>query len=77
MLVTREGTRAGRDLLLAHQLLLRVVTLLERLSHQGDIPAPRRAAEVDEIFGELDLLLERTGELTARTFETLEKLKPS
>jgi hypothetical protein len=66
-LFTREGTKAGRDLLLAHQHLLRVVTLLQRLSHAGDVPAPKQQAEVDAIFSELDELLEKTGELTEKT----------
>lgn len=75
LLFTRDGTRAGRDLLLAHQHLLRVVTLLDRLSHAGDIPAPRKQSEVDAIFVELDLLLQRTGELTERTGQVFEHLK--
>lgn len=75
LLFTRQGTRAGRDLLLAHQHLLRVVTLLDRLSHEGDIPAPRKQSEVDAIFVELDLLLQRTGELTERTGQIFEQLK--
>lgn len=66
-LFTKEGTRAGRDLLLAHQHLLRVVTLLDRLSQTGDVPAPKQAPEVDAIFGELDDLLEKTGQLTEKT----------
>ena len=66
-LFTREGTKAGRDLLLAHQHLLRVVTLLDRLGHAGDVPAPRQQVEVDAIFTELDELLEKTGELTEKT----------
>lgn len=75
LLFTRDGSRAGRDLLLAHQHLLRVVTLLDRLSHSGDIPAPRKQTEVDAIFVELDLLLERTGELTERTGQIFDQLK--
>lgn len=75
LLFSRDGSRAGRDLLLAHQHLLRVVTLLDRLSHSGDIPAPRKPSEVDAIFVELDLLLERTGELTERTGQIFEQLK--
>lgn len=75
LLFTKEGSRAGRDLLLAHQHLLRAATLFDRLSHEGDIPAPRRQTEVDLIFVELDVLLQRTGELTARTGEVLEELK--
>lgn len=76
ILFTKHGTRAGRDLLLAHEHLLRVVALLDRLAHQGDVPAPRRADEVDGIFQELDTLLERTAELTEHTSELLQDLKP-
>jgi hypothetical protein len=72
---TRDGTRAGRDLLLAHEHLLRVVGLLDRLSHQGDVPAPRRASEVDDIVHELDTLLERTTELTESTAVMLDQLQ--
>ncbi len=75
LLFTRAGTSAGRDLLLAHQHLLRVVTLLDRLSDQGDVPAPRKQSHVDEIFSELDVLLERTGELTERTGEAIDSLR--
>lgn len=73
-LFTRTGTRAGRDLLLAHEHLLRASALLDRLAHAGDVPAPRRAAEVDAIFTELSLLLERTDELTRQTGELLHEL---
>jgi len=75
LLFTRDGARAGRDLLLAHQHLLRVLTLVERLSAMGDVPAPRTEGEVDAIFAELDLLLDRTGELTQKTSELLARLK--
>ncbi len=75
LMFTKEGSRAGRDLLLAHQHLLRVMTLLDRLSHEGDIPAPRKQSEVDSIFVELDLLLQRTSDLTDRTAQVFEQLK--
>ena len=39
---TKHGTRAGRDLLLAHEHLLRVVSLVNRLGNEGDVPAPRK-----------------------------------
>lgn len=74
-LFTKLGTRAGRDLLTAHEHLLRVVTLLDRLGDEGDVPAPRSVREVEAVFGELDLLLNRTGELTAQTTELLGDLK--
>lgn len=66
-LFTRAGTRAGRDLLLAHQHLLRVVSLLDRLSDGGHIPAPRTQLQILAVYAELDQLLERTSELTARS----------
>lgn len=74
-LFTKVGTRAGRDLLTAHEHLLRVVGLIERLSHQGDVPPPRKPAEVDAVFLELDTLLQRTAELTEQTGELLGELK--
>jgi hypothetical protein len=74
-LFTRQGTRAGRDLLLAHQHMLRVVSLLRRLSHLGEVPPPRKPVEMDAIFVELDDLLERTSVLTHRTGDYLAKLR--
>ncbi len=74
-LFTRVGTRAGRDLLLAHEHLLRVVGLVERLSDTGDVPAPRKSSEVDAIFDELDTLLERTTQLTEHTAAMIDELK--
>ena len=74
-LFSRQGARAGRDLLLAHQHLLKVVSLLNRLSSSGDVPAPRRPTEVNAVFRELDLLLDRTSELTSRTGHYLARLR--
>lgn len=74
LMFTKHGTRAGRDLLLAHEHLLRVVTLIDRLGNEGDVPAPRRQEELDTIFTELDTLLDRTSELTEHTAELLEQL---
>jgi hypothetical protein len=74
LLFTRPGTRAGRDLLLAHEHLLRVLGLIDRLADEGDVPAPRKAAEIDAIFIELDTLLERTSVLTEETAKMLEDL---
>lgn len=72
---TKEGTKAGRDLLLAHQHLLRVVELLEQLDDDGPLPAPRRPQHVQTVYTELDELLERTSALTDRTGAYLAKLK--
>lgn len=74
LMFTKHGTRAGRDLLLAHEHLLRVVGLIDRLGNEGDVPAPRRAQEIDAIFFELDELLDRTSELTEQTAKLLEEL---
>ena len=73
-LFTKEGTRAGRDLLLAHQHLLKVVGLLDRLAHQGDVPAPLTEAGMGEVYAELDTLFSRTDELRQRTGELLKGL---
>jgi hypothetical protein len=74
LIFTKHGTRAGRDLLLAHEHLLRVVALVDRLGNEGDVPAPRKPEEVDAIFLELDTLLDRTSELTEHTAQLLEEL---
>jgi hypothetical protein len=73
-LFSRQGTRAGRDLLLAHEHLLRVVALLDRLDHDGDVPAPRKEEAVAKVFTELDTLLQRTGELGQHTASLLGEL---
>ena len=74
-LFSRQGSRAGRDLLLAHQHLLKVVSLLNRLTDTGEVPAPRKPEEIEAIYRELDGLLERTGELTNRTGNFLTRLR--
>ncbi len=74
-LFSRQGSRAGRDLLLAHQHLLRVVTLLEQLSAGTDGPVVRSAPEAEMVYRQLDRLLDRTSELTHRTGHYLERLR--
>ncbi len=74
-LFTRQGSRAGRDLLMAHEHLLRVMALLDRLEDQGDVPAPRRVEAVEAVFKELDELLDRTTQLTQQTQAFLGELK--
>lgn len=74
LLWTRHGTRAGRDLLTAHEHLLRVVSLLNQLEDEGDVPAPRKTSEVDAIFHELEQLLDRTSELTEQTASLLDEM---
>lgn len=72
LLFSYEGSRAGRDLLLAHQHLLKVVALLDRLRAS---PATRSPTAANAAYRELDLLLERTGELTSRTGHYLARLR--
>jgi hypothetical protein len=74
-LFSHQGARVGRDLLLAHQHLLKVVSLMNRLSDAGEVPAPRRPAEVNALFKELDTLLDRTSALTSRTGHYLARLQ--
>ena len=62
-LYTRQGSRAARDLLLAHEHLLRLQGALDRLEHQGDVPAPKGEDSLEKVLAELDTLLRRTCEL--------------
>ena len=64
LVFTRLGARLGRDLLLAHQHLLRVSDLLARIAElPGDAPDGDAAA----LYDEAQALLARTTELTARS----------
>jgi len=74
-LFSRQGCKAGRDLLMAHQHLLKVMSLLERLANKGDVPAPKNAEQADEVYRELDSLLDRSSELTSRTGQYLARLR--
>jgi uncharacterized membrane-anchored protein YhcB (DUF1043 family) len=71
LIFTQKGARAGRDLLLAHQALLRTADLFARLvepSARDDAALKHRA---EEVFSHLDSQLARTAQLTARTGEFL------
>jgi hypothetical protein len=71
LIFTQKGARAGRDLLLAHQTLLRTADLFARLvepSARDDAALKHRA---EEVFAHLDSQLARTAQLTARTGEFL------
>jgi hypothetical protein len=74
-LFSQAGAKAGRDLLLAHQHLLKVVSLLNQLADSGEIPAPRSAGEISAVYEELDGLLDRTSALTLRTGQYLARLR--
>ena len=62
LIYTRQGARLGRDLLLAHQHLLRVGDLLARI---GELPGAD--ADAAPLYDEAQSLLARTTELTARS----------
>lgn len=64
LVYTRQGARLGRDLLLAHQHLLRVSELLARL---GEVADGASGGEAASLYEEAQGLLARTAELTART----------
>ncbi len=60
---TRQGARLARDLLLAHQHLLRVSDLLDRIA---ELPEDADASDSATLYDEAQSLLARTTELTAR-----------
>ena len=62
LIYTRHGARLGRELLLAHQHLLRVSDLLMRI---GELP-DASTTEASALYEEAQSLLVRTTELTAR-----------
>jgi hypothetical protein len=64
LVYTRQGARLGRDLLLAHQHLLRVSDLLLRVAELGGLGAAR---EAEPLYDEAGELLARTTKLTSRT----------
>jgi len=64
LVFTRQGARLGRDLLLAHQHLLRVSDLLARIA---ELPEGSDDGEATALYDEAQALLARTTELTARS----------
>jgi hypothetical protein len=73
-LFSREGARAGRDLLLAHQHLLRVVALLQRLSARAHLRGRVAQARLEAAHHEVDRLLKRSSALAERTSTHLGRL---
>jgi len=68
LIFSRAGARLGRDLLLAHQHLTRVVDLLARLVDLDPRRARgRRDAETEALYAQVQTLLARTSELSARS----------
>ncbi len=64
LVFTRQGARLGRDLLLAHQHLLRVSDLLARIA---ELPEDAAEGDASALYDEAQALLARTTELTARS----------
>jgi hypothetical protein len=63
VIYSRVGARLGRDLLLAHQHLLKVGDLLARIS---EIESPERF-DAEAVYDQVQALLLRTSALTARS----------
>jgi hypothetical protein len=71
LIFTQKGARAGRDLLLAHQALLKVLDLFTRLGNVTGREDHGLNVRAEEVFAHLDAQLARTAQLTARTGEFL------
>jgi len=67
LIFTRSGARLGRDLLLAHQHLLKVGDLLARLGELAEGARGGRDGEAEALYGQVRALLARTAELSARS----------
>ena len=71
LIFTQKGARAGRELLLAHQALLKVIDLFARMGEdRGGLDLGLKVRG-EEVFAHLDAQLNRTEQLTARTGEFL------
>lgn len=64
LVYTRQGARLGRDLLLAHQHMLRVSDLMVRV---GELAGPSAARDAEPLYEEARDLLAKTTRLTSRT----------
>jgi hypothetical protein len=71
-LFTRQGARAGRNLLAAHQKLLKVGDLLHQIT---DLEANGEGAASVELFEQAEALLRRSRELATRTDAFLSTLR--
>ncbi|HTP26325.1 MAG TPA: hypothetical protein VMK12_11790 [Anaeromyxobacteraceae bacterium] len=65
LIFSRAGARLGRDLLLAHQHLLKAADLLSRLCESSC--GARRTADAQALYAQVQSLLARTSELSARS----------
>lgn len=71
LIFTQKGSRTGRELLSAHQALLKVVALLGRMSDGASESDLRSTLGGNDLFLHLESQLARTAQLTARTGEFL------
>lgn len=71
LIFTQKGARAGRDLLLAHQALLKIVDVFARMTETSSRDDHALKVRADELFGSLDAQLARTASLTRRTGDFL------
>lgn len=68
VLFSRAGARLGRDLLLAHQHLLRLADLLARMSELSTRGGREGAdPEAEALYAQVQALLARSSELSARS----------
>ena len=65
LVFSRSGSKAGRDLLGAHQQLLRMADVVGR-AERGQTFDPLPAAELDTLFCDIERLLEKTSEIARR-----------
>jgi hypothetical protein len=71
LIFTQKGARAGRDLLVAHQALLKIVDLFARLVEPSSRDDHALKVRAEEVFASLDEQLARAAQLTQRTGEFL------
>jgi hypothetical protein len=67
LIFTRQGARLGRDLLLAHQHLLKVLDLLVRITEVAGDGSRLAAPLTEALYAQMQELLIRTTELAARS----------
>jgi hypothetical protein len=73
-LYTRQGARAGRDLLAAHLDMLKMADVLLQLSELGSESGDLSGREARALFDELEALGRRSRALASRTDGLLESL---
>lgn len=66
MVFTRSGSKAGRDLLRAHQNLLKVADLLGRTEEHFRDGAGMEPEELESLFRQLDEMLDQSSVLARR-----------